>query len=53
MKLSIIVLAGNEAEMIKDCLISAAFADEIILVLANSTDNTKKIAKKYLNLLKN
>jgi glycosyltransferase involved in cell wall biosynthesis len=45
MKLSIIVLAGNESELIKDCLISASFADEIILVLANSTDNTKKIAK--------
>jgi len=45
MKLSIIVLAGNEAEVIKDCLESAKFADEIILVLANSTDNTKKIAQ--------
>ena len=45
MKLSIIVLAGNEAEVIKDCLKSASFADEIILVLANSTDNTKKIAQ--------
>jgi len=31
--------------MIKECLISASFADEIILVLANSSDNTKKIAK--------
>ena len=45
MKLSIIVLAGNESEVIKDCLISASFADEIILVLANSSDNTQKIAK--------
>lgn len=45
MKLSIIVLAGNEAEVISDCLKSANFADEIILVLANSTDDTKKIAK--------
>jgi len=44
MKISIIVLAGNEAEMIKDCLISASFANEIILVLANSSDDTKKIA---------
>lgn len=44
MKLSIIVLAGNEAEVIKDCLLSASFADEIILVLANSSDETKKIA---------
>lgn len=44
MKLSIIILAGNEAEVIKDCLISASFADEIILVLANSNDDTKNIA---------
>jgi len=42
MKLSLIVLAGNEGEMIKDCLDSASFADEIVLVLANSVDNTKK-----------
>jgi len=45
MKLSLIVLAGNEGEMIKDCLDSASFADEIVLVLANSVDNTKKIAQ--------
>ncbi|MFA6007169.1 MAG: glycosyltransferase family 2 protein [Candidatus Shapirobacteria bacterium] len=45
MKLSIIVLAGNEAELIKDCLKSASFAEEIILVLANSTDKTKKVAQ--------
>ncbi|MFA5024883.1 MAG: glycosyltransferase family 2 protein [Candidatus Shapirobacteria bacterium] len=45
MKLSIVILAGNEAEVIQDCLNSAKFADEIILVLANSTDDTKKIAK--------
>lgn len=45
MKLSIIILAGNEAEVIKDSLVSAKFADEIILVLANSSDDTKKIAQ--------
>jgi glycosyltransferase involved in cell wall biosynthesis len=44
MKLSIIVLAGNEAELIKECLESASFADEIVLVLANSTDTTQNIA---------
>jgi glycosyltransferase involved in cell wall biosynthesis len=43
--LSIIVLAGNEADLINDCLKSASFADEIVLVLANSTDDTQKIAK--------
>ncbi len=45
MKLSVIVLAGNEAQMIKDCLLSAKFADEIVLVLANSHDETETIAK--------
>lgn len=45
MKLSIIVLAGNESEVIQECLESARFADEIILVLANSNDDTKKIAQ--------
>lgn len=43
--LSVIVLAGNEAEVIKDCLLSASFADEIVLVLANSSDETEKIVK--------
>ncbi len=45
MKLSVIVLAGNEAQMIKDCLLSAKFADEIVLVLANSHDETESIAR--------
>lgn len=45
MKLSIIILAGNEETMIKDCLLSAKFADQIVLVLANSTDKTEAIAK--------
>lgn len=45
MKLSVIVLAGNEAQMIKDCLLSAKFADEIVLVLANSHDETETIAR--------
>ncbi|MBP6891826.1 glycosyltransferase family 2 protein [Candidatus Shapirobacteria bacterium] len=45
MKLSIIILAGNEETMIKDCLRSAKFADQIVLVLANSTDKTENVAK--------
>lgn len=44
-KLSIIVLAGNEQEMIKDCLSSCNFADQLIVVLANSTDSTENITK--------
>lgn len=46
-KISIIIIAGNEEKMILDCLKSSAWADEIILVAANSTDNTVKIAKNF------
>ncbi|MEK7527675.1 MAG: glycosyltransferase family 2 protein [Patescibacteria group bacterium] len=44
-RLSIIVLAGNEAEVIEDCLKSCLFADELIVVLANSSDTTKEIIR--------
>jgi glycosyltransferase involved in cell wall biosynthesis len=44
--LSIIILAGNEEKMIANCLESCRFASEIIIVAANSTDNTKDIVKK-------
>ena len=44
--LSIIILAGNEEEIIEKCLKSCRFASEIILVAANSTDKTKTIVKK-------
>jgi glycosyltransferase involved in cell wall biosynthesis len=43
--LTIIVLAGNEAEVIEDCLKSCLFADELVVVLANSTDSTKEIIR--------
>lgn len=43
--LAIIINAGNEEEMIADCLRSVAFADELVFVAANSTDNTLNIAK--------
>lgn len=46
-KLSIIIIAGNEEKMIKPALESAEFADEIIVVLANSIDNTEKICRQY------
>ncbi len=42
--ITIIIIAGNESEMIVDCLKSAAFSKQIILVAANSTDNTVKNA---------
>ncbi len=43
--LSIIINSGNEQQVIGDCLRSALFADEIIFVAANSTDNTIRIVK--------
>lgn len=46
MKLSVIVLAKNEEKIIRDCLESVEWADEIILVDSGSTDKTPEIAKK-------
>lgn len=51
-KLSVIIVAGNEEKMIKDCLASCDWADEVILVAANSSDNTKTIAQKYFPKIK-
>lgn len=50
--LSIIILAGNEEKMIVDCLKSCIFAQEIILVAANSIDNTVNLAKKTVPSIK-
>lgn len=47
MKLSVIIIARNEEKMIKDCLKSVKWADEVILVDTGSTDKTPQIAKKY------
>ena len=47
MKLSVIILTRNEEAMIKDCLESVKWADEIILVDTGSTDKTREIATKY------
>lgn len=50
--LSIVVLAGNEQAVIVDCLKSCRFANKLILVAANSTDNTVKLAKKTIPKIK-
>lgn len=52
LKLSVIVIAGNEQSMISDCIKSALFADEIILITtpANS-DKTISIAQKITSKL--
>ncbi len=44
--LSIIIIAGNEQDNIKEVIKTCLWADQIILVAANSTDNTVKIAQK-------
>ncbi len=46
-KLSVVISAYNEEVRIEDCLKSASFAQEIIVVNNSSTDKTLEIAKKY------
>lgn len=45
--LSVIIITKNEALKIRDCLRSAAWADEIIVFDAGSTDDTVAICKEY------
>ena len=44
---SVVVITKNEEENIAQCLDSATWADEIIVVDDESTDATRDIAKKY------
>ena len=46
MKLSIIIISKNEASNIAECIESASFADEIIIVDSGSSDDTLSIARK-------
>ena len=46
--ISVIVLAGNEEKMIVGCLDTCKWAEEVILVAANSSDNTVSLAKKTI-----
>ena len=56
-KVSVVVTTKNEEKNIKNCLksiISQTYKNtEVIVVDNNSTDNTKKIAKKYTDLVFN
>lgn len=48
-KISVIVITKNEEKNIKSCLESVLWADEIILVDAESTDKTRDLAKEFTN----
>ncbi|MBI3485315.1 glycosyltransferase family 2 protein [Candidatus Daviesbacteria bacterium] len=45
--LSVVIITKNEQELIKACLESVSFADEIIVFDNGSTDKTLDIAKQY------
>lgn len=47
MKLSVIVLAYNEEKMIRACLESAKWADEVVIINSASKDKTLEIASQY------
>ncbi|MHA1753211.1 MAG: glycosyltransferase family 2 protein [Candidatus Helarchaeota archaeon] len=46
-KLSVVIITKNEERNIKQCLESVKWADEIIVVDAESVDRTVEIAKQY------
>ncbi len=45
--LSIAIITQNEEERLPDCLRSAAFANEVVVVDSGSTDRTVEIAKSF------
>ena len=47
MPLSVVLITHNAAQQLEECLASAAFADEIVLVDSGSTDATRDIAQKH------
>ena len=46
-KLSVFVLVYNNADRLRECLASVAWADEIVVVDSFSTDETEKIAREF------
>lgn len=45
--LSIVIVAKNEADKIRECLESVQWADEIVVLDSGSTDGTVKICREY------
>jgi glycosyltransferase involved in cell wall biosynthesis len=45
--LSVVLIAQNAAQQLEQCLPSASFADEIVLVDSGSTDATLEVARKH------
>lgn len=46
-KLSVVVIVRNEEAIIRSCLESVKWADEIVIIDQSSTDRTREIAKEY------
>lgn len=46
MRLSVVMIAKNAADLLPDCLASVAFADEIVLLDSGSQDDTVDIARR-------
>ena len=46
-RLSVAIIAWNEDERLRACLESAAWADEIIVIDAESTDKTVQVAREF------
>jgi glycosyltransferase involved in cell wall biosynthesis len=51
--LSIVISVFNGEKVLDECLKTASFASEIVVVNNSSTDNTLEIAKKYTNKIYN
>lgn len=46
-RISAVVITWNEEARLRDCLLSVAWADEIVVVDAESTDKTASIAREF------
>jgi len=48
--ISVVIMAKNAEETIRQCLDSLTFFSEVVIYLNNSTDNTRSIAQEYPNV---